>query len=249
MKAIYNNIVNTASLSASSENPSYPLENLQDNLVASKYRTTSELAQGLVISLASSQASYIFIDNHNITAGATIQIQGNNTDVWGAPAFSENITHSSGLITHEFSAGVQTYNFWRLYINDAGNTDGYIEMGLIVLGHYVQFPGMSPDQSIPFSSTSRSTITDAGQVYGDEKPTYREFTVKLRNCTNTHRENINTVWDANKNIYPLMLLIWSDELDFEPPMYCVINQRGLKWKKSDNKNFPWDVTLKFREVL
>jgi hypothetical protein len=90
------------------------------------------------IDLGSAQeVKALVLYDHNITSGATITINGNSANSWGAPAFSESVTWAADKILHYLSEA-QTYRYWQLQITDTANTDGYIETGEIFLGSYME---------------------------------------------------------------------------------------------------------------
>ncbi len=243
----YNHIVEATALSVSSENYNYPRSNLQEFSKWPKFRSLSNTGQWIKITAAASTASYLFIDNHNITSAATILLQGNNTDVWTTPSLSEVVTWSAGLIVHSFIE--QTFNFWRLYISDPTNPSAYIQIGLLHLGPVIQWPGMDPAQSLPVSTESKKSISQSRQVFGDDRGSYREFEVAFKFVTNLQRLNINALFEYCLNVRPFYLLPWESNLTFEPPMYALIADKTLKWKRNNNSKYPWSLQVKFEEVF
>ncbi len=243
----YNLAVEAVALSVSSENYNFPKANLQDTTRWTKYRTLYLTGQWIKMNAPASAASHLFIDNHNVTSDATITLEANDTDSWTSPSFSETVTWDAGMMMLFFTE--ETYNYWRLKIDYATNPDGYIEIGLLHLGPVVQFPGMEPAQSLPYSSESKKTISPSRQVYGDIRASFREFEVAFKHVTNLQRLNINTLYGYCQNVRPMFLLPWEDALDFEPPMYCVIADKTLKWKRNNNPRYPWGVSIKFEEVF
>jgi len=75
--------------------------------------------------------------DHNLSSTAVITLMGNTSDAWGAPAYSQVIAWNSKKIGYYLD---QTYRYWRLQISDQLNTDGYIEIGELYLGDYLE-PG------------------------------------------------------------------------------------------------------------
>ena len=81
------------------------------------------------------------IYDHNFTAGVTLVLEGHTSDSWGAPDFQESITYNATKIVHYLSAAT-TKRYWRLSVTDAGNSDGYIEIGELILADYFELSNM-----------------------------------------------------------------------------------------------------------
>jgi len=73
--------------------------------------------------------------DHNLSSAAVITLMGNTSDAWGAPAYSQVITHNDDKIGCYLD---QTYQYWRLQISDQLNSAGYIEIGELFLGDYFE---------------------------------------------------------------------------------------------------------------
>lgn len=105
-----------------------------------RYRSAAlESPNTITVDLKSSQEVQAFIlFDHNLTSGATITLKGNTANSgWDTPAFSEAVTWNSEKIVHYLSSA-QTYRYWRIEITDAGNGDGYTEIGELYLGSYLE---------------------------------------------------------------------------------------------------------------
>jgi len=112
-------------VSADSETSGYEASSLIDLHFFTFYRSTGTSA-AITLDLDSAKTvNDVALIDHNLTSGATISIQGNDTDSWGSPAFSQALQWASQNITSTVSA---TNRYFRLVINDPGNPDGYVEM-------------------------------------------------------------------------------------------------------------------------
>lgn len=124
------------------------------------YRSSSVASPvNLVFNFGSAQPfNTLIIDDHNLTASATITFQGNATDSWGAPSFSESVTYASGKITH-YTSALQTYKYARAVITDTSNPDGYISIKNIFIGQYMELSrtvGMQFDRAMELAMTSET---------------------------------------------------------------------------------------------
>ena len=85
------------------------------------------------IDLGSAQeVKALILFDHNMTSAATITLKGVDPVI-----FSESVTWASGKILHYLSVAT-TKRYWQLQITDATNPDGYIEIGEIYLGSYME---------------------------------------------------------------------------------------------------------------
>lgn len=102
---------------------------------------------------------------HNVSAGATVKIQGHTADAWGAPSLDETITWRAGTMFHYVQAASKTYRFWRIVVSgDAANPDGWIGIGELYLGGYFEPAedfdfGSSPDGEV---AAERERETESG---------------------------------------------------------------------------------------
>lgn len=127
---------------ASSEDEDYPANNLQTDNYSQTWRTEDVATAYTVVQDfgAATECDTCFLGNVNLTSSATVKIQANASDSWGAPSVDETITVSGlGLspphrnLYHEL-ASAETYRYWRISISDTGNTNGFYEVGEWWLG-------------------------------------------------------------------------------------------------------------------
>lgn len=141
-RVLYQNLIKTqtALLTPSTEDAEYPATNLYNDNYSEVWRTTTSASQQtLVINMnAAVSVSAIALGNINFSSSATVKIQWNTSDSWGAPAGEETL-NVSGLdgkrrcLYHELSA-TQTYQYWRLVITDTTLTEDFLELGELSLG-------------------------------------------------------------------------------------------------------------------
>lgn len=129
------------------------------------------------------------------TANAVITLQGNATDVWTSPSYSQVLTLDDRAIVKSSSAGLHTgpLRYWRLKIVDASNPLGYVEVGALYLGSFfepsrgaVQFPFGC--KYIDYSDTSR---TEGGQRFADIKAQTMGLSPEWFGLTIAEKESID----------------------------------------------------------
>ena len=78
---------------------------------------------------------------HFLHAFVRVLLEGDDAATFdsdaGSAQFSEAIAHNEEIILHYLSAA-ETRRYWRLSIADPGNPDGYIEIGELYLGSYLE---------------------------------------------------------------------------------------------------------------
>lgn len=275
MRAVYINEFIENTLTVTTENANYPKENLQNRVLARVYKSTSATSQRLAISGSNISPQYLFIFQHNLSINSEVYLQATNGADWTDIQFSETILINGDPAYHKISdpdalswqgqlygeklygdalygeyTDFDTYTFdkWSLLITDPHNTD--IEIGLVVLGAYIDLPEMSPDQDLSTVTESEVAISDSGQAYGDLKYDYRAPVIKQPFYTEDMRTDIATMWAEVKNVVPFVLMIWPEDFDVEPPLYCVFDSKKNPIKKNPgNRMYPYNTSLKFREVF
>jgi len=142
------------------------------------------------------EISALVLFDHNITAAATITLKGNDTNSWGSPAFSEILTWNAGKILHYLSSA-QTYRYWRIEISDASNPYGYIEIGELFLGSYLE---LSKNYSLG-RGRSRSLLQNVNETsYGKKRRRFfnlrNTFTINFEYLTKTDVQSLEAMVDS-----------------------------------------------------
>lgn len=164
-------IGDSVTLTSSSEAINYPDTNTQTRQRTKRWRSTDVSAEWIKIAGTSIPADGAFIFGHNLTSGATVKVEANATDAWGAPSVSETMTRTTIDRQNQYVkifGSTQTYNYWRFTFADAGNTDGYISIGVPWLGEmdYEPANGLANTAGPIFFDNSTVNIGDGGQVFG-----------------------------------------------------------------------------------
>lgn len=191
-----------------------------------------------------SMSNFLLTDRPLTTAEIGALYAVNN---YFTPDYTTPITYNADYIYKDLGAD-QTFRYWRLSISDASNPDTYLEISKIYLGSFVQFPHMKKDQKIPIGSTSESSISASGQIYGNFGYYFRYGSINFTNITNTERQAINTAYKTIDKVKPFYLLIWESDLLLESPIYSVLTA-DLQFTRIDVVGLKWDLALSFREIF
>lgn len=250
MIVFWDNELDKYNFSVSSEQGNFPASNLQNIHLVNSWRTNSLTDQYVTIDAGLGNTitpTCVAIAAHNLTSGATIKFQANDTDAWGAPALDETITYDAGIMTKIFSNSTG-YRYCRFSFHDPSNPDGYIEIGRLSFGPHLQMPPVAKEFDIPKKTTSNRNISITGQPYGDKGYTYRSPGFSFPLINTLQKAEIEEMWEEVDRIKPVILLIWEDSLDVVGPIYCLIDQDELTWKQ-DADSRVWTLEINFLEVF
>lgn len=250
MKFLYNNNVTAATITSLTEDPFYGWDTALNDPRLTRYGRTLGVDDQWILftNAAAVDVDYVYISDSNITSGATVKIQGNATDVWTSPTVDQALTYDS---THDYwiynFSTTQSYKYWRIFVDDPTNTDGYIQIGNIFIGDELAMPGMNPDTIIPYTSNAQVTKAIGGQLYGDRRVRLKGGKVTYPIIEQTQKVDIETMFDYVDLVTPFLVLFWEDSLDVEPPLYCTLT-KSLEWSKNPHSGTSWTLGLDFEEV-
>jgi hypothetical protein len=245
MKLLTTNYLDDATLTTSTENPQYTVDNVQDPHLSTKFRFTSKTSQYIVVDLASAtECDSVAILGHNLTATATLKIQANSSDSWASPPVDETITASVDEIAHFFTAA--TYRYWRFTFTDTSNTNSYIELGRLFLSKSTtvskSFTNKFQENNV---NTSKQYYSTSGQIYGVKGITYRVYQLDFRLWTTSMINTIKQIKEDTSGITPIVAVLDESDMTSLKPLYCII-ENDINGTHVWNYNYSTQMTL--REV-
>lgn len=186
IRFFFENLFDDATITASSENASFPATNLQHPFRTKVWRTAGATAgtANLVVNHGAAVAvSAVILTNYSWTAApGTLNLEFNATDSWGAPSATEALTWvatpdtygNPNLIIKVFAA--KTYQYNRLnvvYSPGAVPTDW--DLGNIFLGSYFE-PALNylPNGREYTADDSMVSLSINGQRHADQLAKYRK---------------------------------------------------------------------------
>ena len=135
----------TTTLTASTSATNLPATNLKDNFVAQTWRATGCTDENVVIDFGSAKTPTVVAAlGHNFSSGATLTLQANATDSWGAPTYTQALTIVSDSLSDVipkicyFPTLGASFRYMRIRIQDSANPDTYVEMGRLWMSTYFQ---------------------------------------------------------------------------------------------------------------
>lgn len=202
-------------------------DNVVNNAPGRVWRTTGNTSENIVFDLGSAQTITCFaLFNFNLTSGATVTLQANASDSWGSPSYSQALTiatdSDSNVIKRlVYFPSTSTYQYWRLLIADASNTDGYIEIGRIVAGQYYE-PSRNIIDGFSITPDDPSDVADVGGVYteANELTKFRTAVVSFAEIDRTQREKFETIFDKVGRTKPMVWALNPSDYPTKDSLYC-----------------------------
>lgn len=201
---LYNNLADTAILTASSEAVGFAATNVQNPFRTKVWRTAGVTpgTANLVINHGSPKSvTCVALTGYNwASAPGTFVLQFNDADAWGAPAVTETLTWSvsptangnKAVIVKTFTSHLYQYN--RLNVVYA---TGDWDLGRIFLGTYFQpTKSYSPGWTQEMSDDSVKLRTIGGQGHIDEIEQYRKVNFGAVIATQAQWESYQTMFNS-----------------------------------------------------
>lgn len=246
MFILYQNRVEGATITASTENPDYDFTTaFNDDRLSRVGRTVSDTSQIIIFDLLSAVAvSKLMVEKHNLSASATITLEGNATNVWTAPTYTTSVTYNADYIYKDLGAN-QTFRYWRLSISDASNPDGYLEISKVFLGTHI---AVYMDTAMTLDNDTNSTVakSTSGQVYANRQLQFKKAKFGLSDITPADRLLLKTYWNVVDICKPFWLIIWEESLDVEPPIYCNL-VKPISWNKTVAEGGLFSASIEIEE--
>lgn len=254
MRILWNNEVFNATITASSEHPDYLFTTGLNDTRLSRYgKTLSDSEQWVKFSFSAVvDVQYVVIQKSNISSGATVLIQASSTDSWETSDYPEveyELSRVGDIYYYEFSA-VESYQYWRIYVHDPLNADGYIRLNYVFLGDYTDLTRMERGISIPKKSNSIVGVSESMQVFGSKKRQYIEAKVTIPLAEESSRTEMNSCFSTVDIVRPFIFIVWEDDLTTQPPFYARLT-KPLSWQKVETENtvLYWTLTLNLQECF
>ena len=158
------------------------------------------------LGISSRPNAFVLIGKRNeplqISPLATVTLQGNETNVWTAPSFSEvcPLTDRSCLLFSPTEAGFHTtgLRYWRVRIQDPSNTKNYVEVSTVFLGRY--FEPVRGRVQIPWASSyvDNTTVSysENGVSFSNIRSKTEVFNMEWFGLTVSEKEQIDYIFSV-----------------------------------------------------
>ena len=210
------NLFPNATLTETTENSSFPVENMNALPISKPYKTADAALTGqkIIIDFGSAQTMDIFaLVNHNLQSGATITVKGGNSSDPGSVITT--ITWREGLAWDILGSSV-SHRYWSLTLDDAGNPDNHLRVGYFIMG-------LKTDLVVnQFHEWSKERVKRVRQVenelgapmVGAKIYEGTRITMSFLGLTDSERDTIDTFLDSlDIKIDPILLVPEATEAD------------------------------------
>lgn len=145
---------------------------------------------------------------------AVLKLQGNQTDNFASPSFSQTLTMDDYVIFSQNTSGLHTsgLRYWRLNIEDASNPNIYVEIGLIYLGDSTSFVRGSAQFGMTTQYIDRSTtvFAESGAEFTDIRPKADKISLDIAGLTKADLEQFDMYFQRYGLEKPFWISLDSD---------------------------------------
>jgi hypothetical protein len=247
---LYSDAVDDSAITSSSEDANFPDDNVATNSLIQVWRAGSVATEWVRVDAGSSNtitADAVCIAGHNFTSSVSVILRAASTTtaLSAAPTTSAAVTYRSGVMAGYFTSNTERY--WQLDISDSSNGDGFVSVGRLFIGEYLQMDPSSYDEvSIGKVRTDRAYYSITNQVYGDVGTEHYELSYKFPRTTATARTNIETFYGSVGLTQPFFFMNFDTEFSVLPPLYVTLTSDIIF--KYHAGNWFDDYVLNMREV-
>jgi hypothetical protein len=250
MRIAYDNEIDNTSytLIASTEDASYPKENIQKLALNEVWHSDTDTAEYIGVDAGAGNTITVtvaIIAGHNITNSATvIKLQGSDDNFSSTPV-DESFTYNSDKM-YEF-IGSASHRYWRVLVTDTTNPDSYIAIGRIFFGTYLTITNSFANSFEEVNNdTSTSSLSISGQTYGDIGIISKSYELNLPYMANAEKLNVTTFYEDVKTVDPYFLIFDENDLTTLAPIYC---KNTTPMQFSHYKSAIWSARFAVQEVF
>lgn len=185
-------------------------------------------------------------DGVKLSSTAVLKVQANATNSWTSPAVDQTLTldNTYEVATHFFSTS-QSYRYWRLVIQDPGNANLYVGVGVVVLGKALDI--QNPDAGFEFEVADQSKVVSNafGNQYIDEYPSKSTLSVKYGLLDYEEAQAIENVYRVNGSRVPVLVTIDHEDITFNRNHFLIYGKmiKPQKLSQIHYKYFSSDLVI------
>lgn len=251
IKFLANNLVEGATLTASTANAQFPVANIAEDFRTKVWRSTSN-SDNVVFDLGSSEpVDYLgIVDNWQSGFGvSTITVEANATDSWGSPSFSTTLTFDSTFGVGLKSITEQSYRYWRFVLT---SSLGYCELANIFIGKAVDISTNGVDYNWSYSNRDLKKVSTSryGQEFIDDSGQIKELNgLSMKVMDTTELDQFFAIFDERRTVKPFFIdfvdtnNVISNDSDRFSGMYKFRNEPEVT---NVSSGF-WNTTFSLRE--
>lgn len=235
-------------LTANSSANNYAVSNVLDWQAAKKWRSSTNNAEWILLDAGANNtvaATCVSVVKHNFNSTGSFLLQGNNTNAWGSPSLNETLTYANNTMYKAFNNAA--YRYWRLYMDDDNNVNGYEAVGYLYLGNYYQFTE-SPTKDFPkaYDDTASSWSSKTGQEFVNEGAVNRRYSFQWPWFINTDHLAVEAIYRETGISRPMVVVPDENNTTAMEPVFMRLVEPPA-WNHLIAYN--WNLTLSFKEQL
>ena len=228
LKFLLTDVLDDATISASSTTSGLPASNAQDVLVRKVYRSTASTNEWLKFDVgAATTINCLMIANHNLTLGSVVKFQGHASDSWASPSLDTNLTVATDAqgnnvmkIAH-FYATNQEYRWFRLYMEPGTGNASPVDIGRVMAGRYIEPKRNLRDGfTLTTIDPSRGKNTVGRQAYWTTRRQYEELTYALTDINEDQADELLGIYGEVGKHSPLVVALDPVDRTSHNTFYC-----------------------------
>lgn len=248
MIALYKNILEGATVTASSESVLAPLSNLDDDKLV-KYTRLPAGEQYIQFDLGSAKSfDAIACAGWNFS---TLTLRASNS-----ATFASGVTTLSvpKVFDHPDTASVIS-SLWfdavtARYIRIVTSGSSVKDFGKIMLGTMAEFPAMDAKQKMSYATTKKPTRAKGGCLFkGASGYKAREQEISFPEFGDDGVELFADLWNTVGNYRPFFSVVWDDKQDIFPMLYGALDQERIDFDRTEYKAKPFSTKIKLEECF
>jgi hypothetical protein len=223
LRILYDNVIDSSTLTASSTTSGFPVSNLQKELKGLVWRSTSTTATVTATWTTSQSLSCVILPFCNLTSSATIRVKLYTLTTDTTPVLDTGAVNAGAYTPTDLfggwsnisTSGVNAYNYgggtyarsWfnatsarkmEVIISDTTNPAGYIELSRIVCGAYWS-PSINASFGVElgYLDTSEQRRTEAGNLITSNGTIHKTLTFNLDSITENDRPKMLSLIRGN----------------------------------------------------
>ena len=241
MRVLYNNLLESASLSATNEDANYPVENIYGNSLLPLFKADTNSSVITCTLAEASTVSCFAFGNHNID---TLSIK--LTD-----SLAATTTYNYTASNLKFSNAVTQAMIYETAVDDVEEIEYTITsvdtlyIGGLSAGSALQFPYFNINPKNGFVSTGEPQKSKNGVTFDNEGVVLETFGCTINNVDITDYDLINAFFLAVQTYKPHFIDRWEESTDF--PVLFAQQTRDFDWTKGkegvilDSLRLEWEV--------
>lgn len=239
MRILYDKSLNSADVSATNENPNFPIENINHPFVSKKFK--SLLGSSLITGIFDNEIS---IDSFGIAFHNVDEMTLSLYDSGDSLLYQEiiSVAEFKKLDMYYFNL-VENVKYFTL---SADSLQLNLEIGAVKIGKVLEMPSFLGDPEVGDVLNSDITVTPEGQVLGVKRSILFAPSFSFPEVSSLESKNIDKMVSEVGNIDKIFIDIYEDTPDELPPFCGRITEKNKT--KINKEGVSYSMTMSFREV-